>query len=51
MEGKWIAILAVGMSIAMFGPLAFMEYSKGQCRIEAIKAGMSPEAIAKVCQK
>ena len=51
MDGKWIAILAVGMSTAMFGPLAFMEYSKGQCRIEAIRAGMSPDAITKVCQK
>jgi len=51
MEGKWIAVLAVGVATAMFAPLTIMEYSKSQCRIEAIKAHMPADDITKVCGK
>ena len=49
MDGKWIAILAVGFATAMFAPLAIMEYGKTQCRIEAIKAGVEVDKINTAC--
>jgi len=51
MDGKWIAVLGVGLAAAMFAPLAVMEYSQAQCRIEAIKAQMPADDIIKVCGK
>ena len=36
-ERGW-AILAVAMVTVLFSPLFISEYSKGQCRIEAIQA-------------
>lgn len=49
METKWIVICIVGFSVAMFSPLAIMEYSNGQCRIEAIKAGVEADKIKTAC--
>lgn len=51
MDGKWIAVLGVGLAAAMFAPLAVMEYSQAQCRIEAIRAHVAPDDIKKVCGK
>ena len=50
MDGKWLAILAVGLAVAMFGPLAFTEKAKGDCRVAAIQAGMDADSIIKVCK-
>ena len=49
MDSKWIAVLAVGVAAAMFAPLTVMEYSKYQCRIEAIKAGVEADKINTAC--
>ena len=46
---KWIAICAIGIIGAMFAPLGIMEYSKAQCRIEAIKAGVEADKINMAC--
>jgi hypothetical protein len=51
MEDKWIVALVVGFALMMFAPLGIVEYNKAQCRTEAIKAHMEPEAIIKVCGK
>ena len=46
---KWIVILVVGVTVAMFSPLAIMEYSNSQCRIEAIRAGVDADKINTAC--
>jgi hypothetical protein len=48
-DGKWIAIMMVGVVFTMFTPLCIMEYSKYQCRIEAIKAGVEADKINTAC--
>ena len=50
MEAKWIVILAIGFTVAMFGPLTFIEKSKADCRVAAIQAGMDADSIIKVCK-
>ena len=50
MEGKWIAVMVVGITIAMFAPLAVMEHGKNQCRITSVQAGVSAEDITKICK-
>lgn len=49
MEFKWVMIMAAVMFTGMFGSLAVMEYSKSQCQIEGIRAGLTAEAITKTC--
>jgi hypothetical protein len=46
---KWVAICVVGVIGSMFAPLGVMEYSKANCRIEAIKAGVEPDKVATAC--
>ena len=46
---KWIAICVIGVIGGMFAPLGVMEYSKYQCRIEAIKAGVEADKINTAC--
>lgn len=46
---KWIVILVVGIAAVMFSPLGIVEYSKYQCRIEAIKAGVNADKINTAC--
>lgn len=46
---KWIAICAIGVTAAMFGPISCTEIQKHQCRIEAIKAGVPAEKISAAC--
>ena len=46
---KWIAICVIGVISAMFAPLGIMEYSKANCRIEAIKAGVEADKINQAC--
>lgn len=50
MEGKWIAVMAVGITVALFAPLAIMEHGKTQCRIVSVQAGVSAEDITKICK-
>jgi hypothetical protein len=46
---KWIVLLLIGVSAAMFAPLAIMSYGENQCRIEAIKAGVEADKIKTAC--
>ena len=50
MDNKWIAVMVVGICVAMFTPLAIMEYGKNQCRIASVQAGVSAEDITKICK-
>ena len=49
MEFKWVMIAAIVAFGSMFAVLGITEYSKGQCQIEGIKAGLTDTAIAKIC--
>ena len=51
MEAKWIAIMAMVSLAAMFAAIGVVEYSKSQCKIEAIRAGLTPEFVVKACGK
>lgn len=47
---KWYSI-GLGVFLASMGAsLGITKYEKGQCRIEAIKAGKSAEDIDKICK-
>lgn len=47
---KWVALAFMFIiGIPMCG-LAFEQYQRGQCRIEAIKANMEADKIEKVCK-
>jgi hypothetical protein len=47
---KWFAILLIGIVFGMFSPVIVSEHTKGQCKVEAIKAGMSADDILKLCK-
>jgi hypothetical protein len=49
MDNKWIAIACIGIMGMLFSPVIVMEYSKYQCRIEAIKAGVEADKINMAC--
>jgi|688.fasta_scaffold1427167_1 hypothetical protein len=51
MEVKWIMIFAVIAFGGLFTSIGVSEYSKGQCQIEGIRAGMTAEDIIKACGK
>ena len=44
----WMGMTAFLVSLAVV--MAFEAHEKGQCRVEAIKAGKSVEDIAKICR-
>jgi hypothetical protein len=44
------AVAFVMIFTAMFGSVAFEQWSKAECRIEAIKAGKTAEDIVKICK-
>ena len=46
---KWIAICVIGVIGTLFAPIGVTEYSKYQCRIEAIKAGVEADKINMAC--
>ena len=49
-ELKWAAVIFMFIiGIPMLG-MAFEQYQRGQCRVEAIKANMDPDKIAQVCK-
>jgi len=47
---KWVAILLIGLVVGMFSPIIVSEHTKGECKIEAIKAGMPADEIIKLCK-
>jgi len=47
---KWYYIGFGAFLVVMGVSLGITEYEKGQCRIEAIKAGKSAEDIVKICK-
>lgn len=49
MSDKWIAMIIICCVVGMFAPLGIMEYSKYQCRIEAIKASVEADKINTAC--
>lgn len=49
MEVKWFMIAAAIIFSGMFFAIGAGEYSKSQCHIEGIKAGLTAEAIVKTC--
>lgn len=50
MEFKWIMITVAIVFTGMFVGLGFSEHYKSQCRIEAIKADFTKEAIKEICR-
>ena len=44
----WAIVVLVFITL-MFLPLIISEYSKGQCRVEAIKAGVEADKINVAC--
>jgi hypothetical protein len=47
---KWAALAFFFVLGIPFAGLALDQYQKGQCRIEAIRASMPADEIAKVCK-
>ena len=47
---KWYAIAFMFIIGLPLVGLALEQYNRGQCRIEAIRAGMDVEKIAQVCK-
>lgn len=45
MDTKWLAILGVGIFLAMFGSLAVSSIAKSNCKTAAIAAHASVEVI------
>lgn len=48
---KWLSICLIALLFGMFSPVIFIERSKSECRIEAIKAQMPADDIIKLCGK
>ena len=48
-ETKWIMIGLALMMFSAFGGVALEQYSKSQCRIEAIKVGVEADKINTAC--
>ena len=47
---RWVAILLICLVCGMFSPIIVSEYTNGQCKTEAIKAGMPADDILKLCK-
>ena len=47
---KWVAILLICLVFGMFSPISVTEYTKSQCKTEAIKASMPADDIIKLCK-
>jgi hypothetical protein len=47
---KWMVILLSVFIFGMFSPVIVTEYSKSQCKLEAIKAHMPADDIVKLCK-
>lgn len=51
MEAKWLAIMAVGMFVAMFMAVGVESYSRQQCRVTAQTLGVSVMDAVKLCKR
>jgi hypothetical protein len=49
-DTKWFVILMIVFISIPLLAFGLTEYQKGQCRVEAIRAGMDAEKIAQVCK-
>ena len=49
MEVKWFAIAMAVIFGLMFVGMGVEQYTKSQCRIEAIKAGVEADKISQAC--
>ena len=49
MEVKWFMIAVAVIFGLMFVGMGVEQYTKSQCRIEAIKAGVEAEKISQAC--
>ena len=49
-EMKWFVILMIAFIAVPIAGFGLKDYQLGQCRIEAIRAGMDVEKIAQVCK-
>jgi hypothetical protein len=47
---KWMVILLIAIVAGMFSPVIVSEHTKGQCKTEAIRAGMPADDILKLCK-
>lgn len=47
---KWFVVLLIAIVFGMFSPVIVTEHNKGQCKTEAIKAGMPADDILKLCK-
>ena len=47
---KWLTIFLMVLVVGMFSPVIVSEHTKGECKIEAIKAGMPADDILKLCK-
>lgn len=47
---KWTTICIIGVTVAMFAPLAIDEYSKNQCKIAYAQSSKTVQEIAEVCK-
>ena len=48
-DRNW-AIFGIVLVALMFSPLFIEQYTKNQCRIEAIKAGVEADKITTACE-
>ena len=46
---KWTVIIMLGLMTVFFTPITIDAYQSKQCRIEAIKAGVSADQINTAC--
>jgi len=51
METKWLCILGIVTFGGIFASITITEYSKGQCHIEGIRAGLTDTVITNICGK
>lgn len=50
MEMKWLAIVAIVITLGTYIGLALEQYERNQCRIEALRALVKPELITDICK-
>jgi len=51
MEFKWVMIATMVLFGSLFAVIGVGEYTKSQCYIEGIRAGLTDTAIANICGK
>jgi hypothetical protein len=51
MEFKWVMIATTVLFGSLFAVIGVSEYTKSQCHIEGIRAGLTDTAITNICGK